>query len=76
MTRAKVKMDMNLFIRIVDDAVKNGFTDLLLSNYGEPFLDDRIFDRIKYAKEKGLRVGARFKWDFAKRRDNQANYRK
>lgn len=57
MTRPKTKMSMSLFQRIVDDVSKNGFTELNLSLYSEPLLDDLLFQRISYAKEKGLKVG-------------------
>lgn len=57
MTRPKTKMPMNLFQKIVDDASENGFTVLNLSMYGEPLLDDLLFQRIAYAKAKRLKVG-------------------
>lgn len=57
MTRPKTKMPMSLFQKIVDDASENGFTVLNLSIYGKPLLDDLLFQRIAYAKGKGLKVG-------------------
>jgi len=56
MTREKVQMDMFLFKKIIDDAVGNGFITLTFSLYNEPLLDNLIFERVKYAKEKGLKV--------------------
>ncbi|KMP10311.1 hypothetical protein UR09_06640 [Candidatus Nitromaritima sp. SCGC AAA799-A02] len=54
MTRKKERMDLPLFKKIIDDAVDSGFKALSLSLYNEPFLDKTIFDKIKYAKERGL----------------------
>jgi pyruvate-formate lyase-activating enzyme len=56
MTREKVRMDLSLFKKIIDDAVDNNFRSLSLSLYNEPFMDKSIFEKIKYAKEKGLEV--------------------
>lgn len=55
-TRRKEQMSMELYQKIVDDAVDAGINFLNLSFYNEPFLDSLIFDRIGYAKGKGLRV--------------------
>ena len=49
-------MDMFLFKKIIDDAVENGFITLTFSLYNEPLLDNLIFERVRYAKEKGLKV--------------------
>jgi len=57
MSRPKMKMPMGLFQKIVDDASQNGFTEINLTLYSEPLLDDLIFERIAYAKGKGLKVG-------------------
>ena len=54
LTRPKEQMDMELFKKVVDDAVNNNFKTLSLSLYNEPYMDNLIFERIKYAKEKGL----------------------
>ena len=56
MSRKKEKMSMALYKKIIDDASKNGFKTLSLSLYNEPFLDDLLFDRIKYAKKKDFFV--------------------
>ena len=56
MTRKKEKMGMPLFKKILDDALAFGVKDLELNMYGEPLLDDLIFERIRYAKEKGFYV--------------------
>lgn len=56
MTREKEQMSMDLFKKIIDDAVANNFESLSLSLYNEPYLDSMFFERIKYAKQKGLYV--------------------
>lgn len=56
MTREKEQMSMDLFKKIIDDAVVNNFKSLSLSLYNEPYLDSLFFERIKYAKTKGLYV--------------------
>jgi len=57
MTRAKNKMSMELFKKIIDDAAADGFKEINLTLYCEPLLDDLLFERIAYAKGKGLKVG-------------------
>jgi len=57
MTRKKETMSMDLYTKIVDNAVRIGILECSLTNYGEPLLDKFIFDRIEYAKSKGMRVG-------------------
>lgn len=57
MTRNKEQMSMELFKKIVDDAVEFGIKNICLNLYNEPLLDDLLLDRIDYAKGKGLRVG-------------------
>ncbi len=57
MSRPKVKMSMELFSKIVDNAVEVGIKELNLNVYNEPLLDSSIFDRITYAKSRGMRVG-------------------
>jgi len=56
MTREKVRMDLSLFKKIIDDAVDNNFKTLSLSLYNEPYMDQSIFEKIRYAKGKGLEV--------------------
>jgi len=57
MTRKKEKMSMELFKKIIDDAVTLGIREVTLSFYNEPLLDDLLFDRVRYAKSKGMKVG-------------------
>jgi MoaA/NifB/PqqE/SkfB family radical SAM enzyme len=57
MTRKKEKMSMELFKRIIDDAVTSGIKVITLNFYNEPLCDDLLFDRIRYARSKGMVVG-------------------
>lgn len=56
MKRAKGTMDMGVFERIVDNASNSGMREIGLSLMGEPFLDEILFKRVRYIKEKGLRT--------------------
>lgn len=49
-------MDMELYKKIIDNCERLEIKDVVLSFFGEPLLDKLIFERIKYAKSKGLRV--------------------
>jgi radical SAM protein with 4Fe4S-binding SPASM domain len=49
-------MDMSLFKTIIDDCVPLGFNLVNLNFFNEPLLDPLLFDRIAYAKSKGLTV--------------------
>ncbi|MFC2039359.1 radical SAM/SPASM domain-containing protein [Chloroflexota bacterium] len=57
MTREKIQMSMDLFKKIVDDAARNNIRGICLNNCNAPLLDPLLFERIEYAKDKGLRVG-------------------
>jgi len=50
-------MNMALYRKIIDDAAQQGFTSVNLSGYNEPLLDTLLFDRVEYARQKGLSVG-------------------
>ena len=54
LTRPTEQMSMQLFEKVIDDAVNNNFKRLSLSLYNEPYMDSLVFDRIKLAKKKGL----------------------
>lgn len=56
MTRPVFDMASPIYRKIIDDIA--GKTDFIwLQDYGEPFLNKSIFEMIRYAKAKGLRVG-------------------
>ncbi len=57
MTRPKSTMSMELYRKIIDDASRIGMTDVCLNDYGEPLLDRLLFERVAYARSKGMRVG-------------------
>jgi MoaA/NifB/PqqE/SkfB family radical SAM enzyme len=60
MQRPVVTMDDALFRRIIDQCADRPCRSVHLHNFGEPLLDRRLPDRIRYAKEKGLRRVAIF----------------
>lgn len=49
-------MDMDLFKKIIDDIAQNGIKWRELAYYNEPLLDPMLFERIKYAKSRGLKI--------------------
>lgn len=57
MTRKKELMSVDLYKKIIDNCVEFGIELVNLSLYNEPLLDKYIFERIQYAKIKGLKVG-------------------
>jgi MoaA/NifB/PqqE/SkfB family radical SAM enzyme len=56
LTRPIGVMDLNLFKKIVDECKEHKVKTLHLHNFGEPLLDPLLIDRIKYAKEAGIRL--------------------
>lgn len=50
-------MDMNLYKKIIDNCARLNIKIITLSFFGEPFLDKKIIEKIKYAKGKGMSVG-------------------
>lgn len=56
MKRPQGILDINIYKRIIDEAVEAGAKQLSLENFGETFLDPYIFERAEYAKSKGLRI--------------------
>jgi uncharacterized Fe-S cluster-containing radical SAM superfamily protein len=54
MGRRMQQMDQGLFEQIVDECAVWGCRDIHLHNFGEPLLDDRLEDRVRYAKQKGI----------------------
>jgi len=57
MTRPKTQMAFTLFQKVVENSLEVGITTMYLHNYGEPLLDSLLFDRIEFAKSKGMFVG-------------------
>jgi radical SAM protein with 4Fe4S-binding SPASM domain len=50
-------MTFDLFKKVIDEAVTHPeFTTVVLYGLADPFTDEGVFKKIRYAKEKGLRV--------------------
>ena len=54
MHRRQGVMDMDLFQKIVDECAALGITHVRMHNYGEPFLDKQLVEKVRYAKAKGI----------------------
>ena len=54
MERKQGIMDMALFTKIVDECVALGIGHVRMHNYGEPFVDRALVDKVRYAKQKGI----------------------
>ena len=54
MDRRQGVMDMALFRKIVDECASLGVTHVRVHNYGEPFLDRELVEKVRYAKAKGI----------------------
>jgi hypothetical protein len=54
MKRRQGVMDDALYRKIVDDCAALGIGHVRLHNYGEPFVDRRLTEKIAYAKQKGI----------------------
>lgn len=56
MKRPQGVLDMELYKRVLKEAKDGGATQVSLENYGEPFMDPFMVERIKYAKKMGFWV--------------------
>ena len=54
MHRRQGIMSLDLFKKIVDECVELGITHVRVHNYGEPFVDRKLVEKVRYAKEKGI----------------------
>jgi radical SAM protein with 4Fe4S-binding SPASM domain len=54
MHRRQGVMDMDLYKKVVDECAALGITHVRVHNYGEPFLDRQLVEKVRYAKEKGI----------------------
>jgi radical SAM protein with 4Fe4S-binding SPASM domain len=54
MHRRQGVMDFELFTKIVDECAALGITHVRVHNYGEPFLDRQLVEKVRYAKSKGI----------------------
>ncbi len=55
MHRKQGVMSRELFRKIVDECAALGITHVRMHNYGEAFLDRYLVEKVRYAKEKGIR---------------------
>ena len=49
-------MDQSLYERSIDEVAALGAEQVVLTGFGEPMLDRKLEDKIRYAKSKGLRT--------------------
>jgi radical SAM protein with 4Fe4S-binding SPASM domain len=54
MHRRQGVMDMDLFKKVVDECADLGITHVRVHNYGEPFLDKQLVEKVRYAKSRGI----------------------
>ena len=54
MERRQGIMDMALFRKIADECVELGIEHVRMHNYGEPFVDRALVEKVRYAKQKGV----------------------
>jgi MoaA/NifB/PqqE/SkfB family radical SAM enzyme len=54
MHRRQGVMEMGLYRKIVDECVELGIEHVRMHNYGEPFIDRQLVDKVRYAKERGI----------------------
>jgi sulfatase maturation enzyme AslB (radical SAM superfamily) len=54
MQRRQGVMDFDLFRKIVDECAELGISHVRVHNYGEPFLDRQLVDKVRYAKSRGI----------------------
>lgn len=54
MERRQGIMDMALYRKVVDECVDLGIQHLRMHNYGEPFVDRSLVEKVRYAKARGI----------------------
>jgi MoaA/NifB/PqqE/SkfB family radical SAM enzyme len=55
MHRRQGVMTLDLFKKVVDECAELGITHVRVHNYGEPFLDRHLTEKVRYAKQKGIK---------------------
>jgi MoaA/NifB/PqqE/SkfB family radical SAM enzyme len=55
MHRRQGIMSVELFRKIVDECVSLGITHVRMHNYGEAFMDRKLVEKVKYAKDRGIK---------------------
>ena len=54
MERRQGIMDMALYTKLVDECASLGIGHVRMHNYGEPFVDRQLVEKVRYAKQKGI----------------------
>jgi len=54
MERKQGVMDMALFTKVVDECAALGIEHVRMHNYGEPFVDRSLVEKVRYAKQAGI----------------------
>src|SRR4030095_12887993 len=54
MQRRQGIMSFDLYRKIVDECAALGITHVRVHNYGEPFVDRQLVEKVRYAKQKGI----------------------
>ena len=54
MYRRQGVMEFDLFRKVVDECATLGITHVRVHNYGEPFLDKQLVEKVRYAKSRGI----------------------
>jgi MoaA/NifB/PqqE/SkfB family radical SAM enzyme len=54
MHRRQGIMSLDLYRKIIDECAELGITHVRVHNYGEPFVDRKLVEKVRYAKEKGI----------------------
>src|SRR3954467_11347116 len=55
MQRRQGIMTVELFKKVVDECAELGITHVRMHNYGEAFIDRKLVEKVRYAKQKGIR---------------------
>jgi len=55
MHRRQGIMSVDLFRKIVDECVELGITHVRMHNYGEAFIDKKLVEKVRYAKQQGIK---------------------
>ena len=55
MQRPQGVMSFDLFKKVVDECAELGITHVRMHNYGEPFMDRQLTEKVRYAKQRGIR---------------------
>ena len=55
MHRRQGIMSLDLFKKIVDECAELAITHVRMHNYGEAFVDRKLVEKVRYAKQKGIR---------------------